>query len=129
MPTVYTMPVKTARMTATRDMVANGTLELLSDGGTVLAIFGLTNDGGSVTNDVWTLGLDSTKVNGEAGAGSGTEAKKARIKNSAGAVRVTGFTVGLPTSTADIRMINPWITAGSETEISSASQQHAPDPA
>lgn len=128
MPVTYAMTVKTARMTATRDSVANGTLELLSSGNTVLAIFGLSDSAGSVANDIWTLALDNTKVNGETAAAGGTKAEKARIKNSAGAVRVTGLTVGLTDSTADIKTINPWITAGLETTLSSAAIKHAPDP-
>ena len=74
MPVIYDMTVKTTRLTATRDAVANGTLELLSAGNTVLAIFGLSASGGTVANDIWTLALDANTVSGEAGAGAGAAA-------------------------------------------------------
>lgn len=128
MPVVYNMAVKTARMTTTRNQVANGTLELLSAANAVLAIFGLSADGGTISNDTWTLVLDATTVNGEAAAGAGTNATKARIKDSGGTPRITGLTVGLPGSGADLIMVNTSITSGQAIGPTSGSIQHAPDP-
>lgn len=128
MPVIYHMAVKTARMTATRDSVANGSLEMLSAANTVLAIFGLAPAAGTVSNDIWTLELDDPDVNGEVAAGAGTNATKARIKDSGGTVRVSGLTVGLPGSGADFIMVNTSITSGQEVGPTSGSIQHAPDP-
>ncbi|PWE57667.1 hypothetical protein DEM27_00185 [Metarhizobium album] len=129
MPPIYDTTVKTARMTATRDSVANGTLEILSAANVVLATFGLDADGGSVSGDVWSLELDAATVAGEDAAGAGTTATKGRIKNSGGTVRVTGLTVGDPASSADIKLINTSISDGQDVTINSAQIQHAPDPA
>jgi hypothetical protein len=128
MPVIYDATVKTARMTATRDAVANGTLELQSASNVVLAIFGLSADGGTVSADVWTLVFDSDTVNGLVASGSGTTATKARIKDSGGTVRISGLTVGLPDSGADLELINTSISNGQPVVIDSATFQHAPDP-
>ena len=128
MPVIYDAATKTARMTATRNQVANGTLELQSSANTVLAIFGLSSDGGTISGDTWTLALDANTVTGESGAGTGTTAAKARIKDSGGTVRISGLTVGLSTSSADLKMINTSITSGQSVTINSATVQHAADP-
>lgn len=104
MPPTYDAVVKAARMTATRDTVSGGTLEVLSAGNTVLATFTLA-------------------------AGDGTIATKARIKNSGGTVRITGLTVGLPDTTADVKLVNTSITKNQPAKITAATFQHAPDPA
>jgi hypothetical protein len=123
MAVTYSTAVKTARMTATRDAVANGTLELLSAGDVVLAIFGLSATGGSVTNDVWTLAFDSSTVTGEAGASGGVDATKAQIKTSGGTAVITGLTVG--TSGTDIVLDNNNIDEGQDVTLSSATITHA----
>ena len=122
MPPVYAAAVKTARMTATRDQVANGTLQIGTAGmAVVLAEFGLSADGGTISGDVWTLVLDAATVEA---VGSGTPAA-ARILNSSAAPRVTGLTVGLAGSGADIILDSLSITAGQDVELISATIQHA----
>ena len=128
MPVIYDATVKAARMTATRDIFANGTLELMSASNVVLAIFGLSADAGDVAADVWTLEFDAGTVTGTAGAGVGTTATKAQIKTSGGTVRISGLTVGLPESGADLELINTSISNGQPVVIDSATFQHAPDP-
>jgi hypothetical protein len=123
MAVTYSTAVKTARMTATRDEVANGTLELLSAGDVVLAIFGLSATGGSVTNDEWTLAFDAATVTGEAGASGGVDATKAQIKTSGGTAVITGLTVG--TSGTDIVLDNNNIDEGQDVTLSSATITHA----
>lgn len=123
MAVTYATPVKTDRMTATRDHLADGTLELLAANDTVLAIFGLSATGGTVSGAVWTLALDATTVQGEAGASTGTNATKAQIKTSSGTARITGLTVG--TSGADINLDNVNIASGQDVTLSSAAITHA----
>jgi len=128
MAVTYNVAVKTVRMTATRDYFANGTLELLSAANQVLAIFGLSEDGGEVSGDEWTLAFDATEIQGEAAAGTGTNAAKARLKTSGGAAHLTDLTVGLATDTPvrDVIMTNTSISAGQEVGVVSATFKHAP---
>jgi hypothetical protein len=123
MAVTYNTAVKTSRMTATRDYFANGTLELLSAGDVVLAIFGLSTGGGSVASGVWTITFDSNTVTGEAGASSGTAATKAQIKNSGGSAHLTGLTVGL--SGTDVIVDNTSIAASQDIVMNSATITHA----
>lgn len=123
MAVIYDNTVKAARMTATRDAVADGTLELLSAGDVVLAVFGLSATGGSVTNGVWTLAFDASTVQGAAGAAGGVDATKAQIKNSGGTARITGLTVG--TIGTDIVLDNNNIDQGQNVTLSSATVTHA----
>jgi len=121
MGVTYDVALKNARMTATRDHCANGTLEILNAADAVLATFGLDADGGTVTDDIWTLVFDADVV---AASGAGTAAK-AQIKTSGGTVRVTGLTVGLAESGEDIELNNTSIASGQDVELTSASIQHA----
>jgi hypothetical protein len=123
MAVTYDNTVKAARMTATRDAVANGTLELLSAGDVVLAIFGLSATGGAISNGVWTLAFDASTVSGESGASTGTAATKAQIKTSGGTARITGLTVG--TSGTDIVLDNTSIASGQSVSLTSATITHA----
>ena len=124
----YDATVKTARMEATRDAVADGTLELLSAADAVLAIFTLTLAGGTVTGAVWTLAFDSNSTTGEAAASTGTNATKAQIKNSAAAVKISGLTVGVTGSGAGVILDNVSIASGQTVTLSSATFTHAVDP-
>lgn len=120
MAVTYATAVKTARMTATRDHFADGTLEIGTAGmASVLATFGLSAGGGSVANDVWTLAFD----NGTAAASATGQAAAARIKNSGGTANLTGLTVGL--SGADINLNNLSINSGQSVTLSSAAITHA----
>jgi hypothetical protein len=123
----YDATTKAARMTATRDTVANGTLEILSAGSTVLAIFGLSATGGTVTGAVWNLAFDASTVAGEAGAGAGTVATQARVKDSGGTVRISGLSVG--TSGSAVNLDNTNISSGQNVTLSSGTVTHAVDPA
>lgn len=123
MAVTYTNNAKSARMTATRDHFADGTLEIQSAGGTPLAIFGLSASGGTVSNDVWTLVFDNSTVTGEAGAGGGTVATQAVLKTSGAAADLTGLTVG--TSGSDINLSSTNISQGQNVTLSSATITHA----
>jgi hypothetical protein len=127
MAVIYDNTMKAARMTATRDAVADGTIEIQAANNDVLAIFGLSETGGTVATDTWTLALDSSgATTGLTAAGAGTTATKARIKNSGGTVRVTGLTVG--TTAADIILDNTSIADGQTVTLASGAIQHAADP-
>lgn len=120
MAVTYATAAKTARMTATRDHFADGTLEIGTTGmATVLATFGLSATGGSVTNDVWTLAFDASSVTASAG---GTAAAP-RLKNSVGTANLTGLTVG--TSGSDINLDSTSISSGQTVTLSSATITHA----
>lgn len=120
MAVTYATAVKTARMTATRDHFADGTLEIgTASMAAVLATFGLSGTGGSVSNDVWTLAFDAGTVSA---SGTGTAAA-ARVKNSGGTSNLTGLTVG--TSGSDINLNNTSINSGQSVTLSSATITHA----
>ncbi len=119
MAVTYTTAMKTARMTATRDNVANGTLEILTAADAVLVTYGLSADGGSVSGAVYTLAFDASSVTA---TGTGT-ASKAQIKTSGGTANITGLTVG--TSGADINLSAVAITSGQTVTLSSATLTHA----
>lgn len=117
----YSAEVKTARMTATRDQVADGSLEILdTNGTTVCATFGLSSSGGTVSGSTWTLAFDATTVT----ASASCTAASARIKNSSGSARITGLTVG--TSGSDINLNTTTIGSGANVTLSSAAFTHAP---
>jgi hypothetical protein len=119
MAVTYATAVKTARMTATRDNFANGTLEILTSGDAVLVTFGLDAAGGTISGAVWTLVFDASTV---AATGTGTAAK-AQVKDSGGTAELTGLTVG--TSGADINLDSVSITAAQNVTLSSATVTHA----
>ena len=119
MGVTYNVAVKTARMTATRDYFANGTLEILTAADAVLATFGLEADGGDIAGAVWTLVFDASTVNASAG---GTAAK-AQVKTAGGSAHLTGLTVG--TSGSDVNLISTTIVNGQPVELTSATVTHA----
>lgn len=119
MAVTYNVAVKEDRMTATMDYFANGTLEILTSGDSVLATFGLNAAGGSVSGAVWTLVFDSDTVTA---TGTGTAAK-AQIKTSGGSAHLTGLTVG--SGSGDIDLNSTSITSGQEVELTSATLTHA----
>lgn len=123
MPVNYSTAVKTDRMTATRDYHANGDLQILTSADAVLVTFDLTVAGGTVTGDTWTLAFDNSTV----AASAEGDAAKARIRNSGGTDGITDLTVG--TESADIILDNTSIANGQNVTLSSATIQHAPDPA
>jgi len=120
MAVTYDNTVKAARMTATRDAVANGTLEIGTAGmAAVLVTFGLSATGGTISNGAWTLAFDASTV----AASAGGTAAAARIKDSGGTARITGLTVG--TSGSDINLDNTSINSGQNVTLSSGTLNHA----
>jgi hypothetical protein len=119
MSVTYNAAVKTARITATRDYFANGTLEILTAADAVLATFGLSASGGNIAGSVWTLVFDATPVTA---SGTGTAAK-AQVKDSGGNAHLTGLTVS--TSGADINLDSVSITSGQSVGLTSATVTHA----
>jgi len=126
MPVTYPAAVKTARMQATADAYDSGTLEIQSGAGVPLAIFALGDQVAAVSNNVWTFNFTSSTTTGETGAGTGTDATQAVIKNAGATANITGLTVG--TSGADINLDNVNIADGQSVNITSATITHAPDP-
>lgn len=118
MAVTYNAAVKTARITATRDYFANGTLELLA-GATVVATFGLDTDGGDIASDTWTLVFDASTV---AASAAGT-LDGAQIKTAGGLAHLTGLTVG--TTGTDVIVDNTNVASGQNVTISAATIQHA----
>ena len=118
MPVTYSAAAKTARMTATRDACADGTLELTTSADAVLASIGLSTAGGTVTSGVWTLTFD-----GPATATAAGTAARARIKNNVGTVVVSGLTVG--TSGADVTINNDIIATGQQVTLNTFTLTHA----
>lgn len=114
---------KTAMYTAMRDVVADGTIELLSAGSTVLAIIGLSATGGTVTGSssvTWTLELDAAgATTGLPAAGSGINAASARIKTAGGVVQET-LTLTLTGGGGDVQVDNLSISSGQSVKITSA---------
>ena len=119
MAVTYTTAAKTARITATRDHFANGTLEILTSADALLVTFGLSASGGSIAGAVWTLAFDASTV---AASAAGTAAK-AQIKTAGAVANLTGLTVG--TSGADINLDNTSIASGQNVTLSSATITHA----
>lgn len=116
MPAYWDIPTKHDRMQATRQHYVNGFLDLLSEGGLVLASFQFTDTAGSVAEDIWTLGLRSHNVLGTVAATPrGTHATKARLRTAGGVVGCTGITVG--TSNAEIIMTNTNVATGQNVAI------------
>ena len=119
MAVTYNAAVKTARITATRDHFADGTLDLMA-GATVVASFGLSLAGGTIAGDIWTLTFDANTV---AASAAGT-LDGARIRTAGGLAHLTGLTVG--TTGTDVIVDNTSVAAGQNVTISSATIQHAP---
>lgn len=111
--------VKTAMMTAMRDSMADGTLELLSAANQVLAVFGLSAVGGTIAGSAWTVELDATATVGTAASGAGTVATAARLKSSGAAIGLDGFTVGLTGSGAHFQFDNVSISEGQTVNLTS----------
>lgn len=121
MTVTYDTTMKTARMTATRDAVANGTLEILTSADALLATWGLDAAGGTISGAVWTLVLDATQITPSA---TGIAAK-AQIKNSGGTARVTGLTVTATGGGGDIQFGSTSFSTGIQQTLTSATVTHA----
>ena len=123
----YDETTKNARMTATRDTVAAGDVQILTSEDGVLVTFPLSASGGSVASSRWTFsfGAGSDASSTIAATGTGTAAK-ARIRNSGGTVRITGLTAG--TEAAGVIIDNTSINTGQNVTLQSAYLDHAADP-
>lgn len=91
----YVTSLKTARMTAVRDAINSGAIEIGTAGmAVVLASIALNATSGTVSGAVLTLsGFPKTAT-----ASNGGRAAAARIRNSSAADQVTGLTVGITAS-------------------------------
>lgn len=121
MPISYITALATTRMTSTRDYFADGSLELLAADNTLVATYGLSLTGGTVSGRVWTLALDATTV----AAVAEKTITKAQLKTSAGVAAGTGLTVGLAGSGADIILNAVAATVGLNITIASATITHS----
>lgn len=120
MTVTYDATSKTNRITASRDTVANGTLEICTAAyASVLVTFGLSASGGTISGDTWTLVLDASTV----AAGNSGTAAVARIKDSGGTARITGLTVGQ--GSGEVNLDSTTINAGQNVTLNSAAIQHA----
>ena len=119
MPVTYSTGAKNARMTAVRDLCADGSLELLTSADAVLVSIGLSTAGGTVTGGVWTVTFD-----GAATATAAGTAARARIKNTAGTVVVDGLTVSGTGGAGDVRLDNTSIASGQSVSPDSFTVTH-----
>ena len=119
MPVTYSVGAKNARMTAVRDLCADGTLELLTSTDTVLLSLGLSTAGGSVTGGVWTVTFD-----GAAQATAAGTAAKARIKAASGTVVVDGLTVNTTGGNDVVKLDNTSIATGQSVNPNAVTIAH-----
>lgn len=120
MSVTYSATAKTNRMTAVRDLLNGGKLEILhSDGSTVLATFTLSATSGTVSGSVLTLSFAASTVTASAGGTATT----ARLRTSANADVVTGLTCGA--GSGDINLNTTTIGSGGNVTLSSATLTHA----
>lgn len=120
MPVTYSTGAKNARMTAVRDLCADGTLELLTSADAVLVSIGLSTAGGTVTGGVWTVTFDGAA----AATGTGTAAR-ARVKNAAGTVVVDGLVVNTTGGNDAVKLDNTSIASGQTVNVGSFTVTHA----
>ena len=120
MPVTYSTGAKNARMTAVRDLCADGSLEILTSADAVLLSIGLSTAGGTVTGGVWTVTFD-----GAAQATAAGTAAKARIKAASGTVVVDGLTVSATGGSGDVKLDNTSIATGQSVSPTSMTITHA----
>lgn len=119
MAVIYGGSAKAFRMQAVADFAAGGTLELQTSADVVLAALPLSDpQSGPYTGGVWTMGLEP------ANAIVAGVAAKARVRKS-GTTVISGFTVGLPGSGADIIMSNTNLAVDQPVSVISATITHA----
>jgi hypothetical protein len=123
MGVIYAAALRTARMNAVVTAIdagsGPGTLEIGTAGmASVLAVLTLSDPCGTVSGDILTFSVITQDSSADA---SGTAAA-ARIKDSTGAVVISGLTVG--SSAADIIVSSTAITAGQVVPLTSAAITH-----
>ena len=99
MSVIYNNTVKNSRLTVVLNAIDQGasfgTLELQAANDDVLAIFTLPDPSGAVASQALTLDCTPPlSTVGTAAAGAGTDATKARVKDSDGTVIISGLTAG-----------------------------------
>lgn len=115
-----TSAAKSAKMTALRDYLADGTLELLTAADVVIVTFGLSPSGGSVSGGVWTVTLDASTVN----AGATGTVTKAQIKTSGGTATITGLVVSDVGGGGEVEMLNRAVVNTQPVQITSFTITH-----
>jgi hypothetical protein len=120
----YRTSLKTTRMTAVRDDIDSGAgagyVEICSAGYVaVLATIALADPCGSVSGDLLTFNMPASDLSADATGAAAI----ARIKESGGAVVVSGLSVGV--SGSDINLSSVAFTAGDIVTLNSATLQHA----
>lgn len=127
MPVIYNNTVKTARMQVVLDALnagtGNATVEVGTSGmGTVLVSFTLPDPVGTLSGSTLTIDCDPDVT--ALGANTGTAAE-ARLKDANGTVVISGLTVGISGSGADV-IISPStsITATQTTSLTNLSFTH-----
>jgi hypothetical protein len=114
------MILKTARMQAQCDLLANGVLQIGTAGmGKVLVTYDIAASGGHVEDDVWTLAFDDD----DAEAVAMGECASACLKTSGGVTVISDLSVGQ--DDADIILNNVRVMKGQKVELQSAAIQHA----
>jgi hypothetical protein len=113
---------KMKRMTATRDSVARGTLDILAHNGSILASFRLSTTGGKIRDGEWELTFAGNAVT--AVSGDNTRAATAQVRAPSGVVRISELSVGR--SNADITLTSDHITAGQDVIVVGVKIVHAP---
>lgn len=126
MAVTYTTAVKTARMNAVKDAIDGGSGAGKIEIGTTamaatLATVTLADPCGSVSGAVLTFTMPQSDTSAD---GTGTAAA-ARIRNSDSTDVITGLTVGLAGSGANIIVDSTSLTAGQTFTINSATITHA----
>lgn len=116
----YDTTLKNTRMTAVRDAVNGGTIEICSAAyAAVLAVLTLAATSGTVADGVLTFNA----ITQDSSADAAGTAAVARVKDSGGNVKINGLTVG--TSGADVNLNKTNIEAGDIVSLSSAAITHA----
>ncbi|MBN9504910.1 MAG: hypothetical protein J0I69_02695 [Altererythrobacter sp.] len=127
MAIIYSTAAKTARMQAVIDLIDAGSGPGVLEIGTanmelVLATLTLADPSGTAAAGVLTFDTDPAIEDPEADA-SGVAAA-ARFKDSNGNVIISGLTVGLKESGADIELDNTNIAAGQEINLKTGEISH-----
>lgn len=118
MAVTYSATAKDNRMTAIRDLLNSGKMELLTGADAILATWTLNATSGSVSSG--TLTFSPTAVTATA-SGTGTAAKL-RLRTSGNADVITDITVG--TGGTDVILDSVSVTAGQDVNLTTVSVTH-----
>ncbi len=128
MAVTYSNATKQARLEAVIAKIdagsGAGTLEIGTTGmASVLATLTLADPCGTATDGTLTFDFDPD-ISDTSADNAGTAAE-ARIKDSDGTIIVSGLTVGLEESGAEVELVNTNITAGQPVTLSTGTITHA----